>query len=147
MNELILGIPAQYLAVAIMGMVYAVIITEKMNQAVIALVASSLAIILGLLNQEQAIESIDFNTLFLLIGMMVIVGIMKETGIFQYIAIVAAKSVRASPRGLMAILSVITAVFSAFLDNVTTVMLIVPIVLLLTEQLKLKPFYWREGAG
>ncbi|MCB1550795.1 MAG: ArsB/NhaD family transporter [Alphaproteobacteria bacterium] len=140
MNELILGIPAQYLAVAIMGMVYAVIITEKMNQAVIALVASSLAIILGLLNQEQAIESIDFNTLFLLIGMMVIVGIMKETGIFQYIAIVAAKSVRASPRGLMAILSVITAVFSAFLDNVTTVMLIVPIVLLLTEQLKLKPF-------
>ncbi|MDY0028669.1 MAG: ArsB/NhaD family transporter [Pseudobdellovibrionaceae bacterium] len=140
MSELIFGIPAQYIALAIMGMVYAVIIAEKMNQAVIALVASSLAVILGLLNQEQAIEAIDFNTLFLLIGMMVIVGIMKETGIFQYVAIVAAKSVRASPRGLLAVLSLITAVFSAFLDNVTTVMLIVPIVILLTEQLKLKPF-------
>lgn len=140
MHELIFGIPSQYIAVAIMGLVYAVIIAEKMNQAVIALIASSLAIIFGLLNQEQAIDAIDFNTLFLLIGMMVIVGIMKETGIFQYVAIVAAKSVRASPRGLLAVLSVITAVFSAFLDNVTTVMLIVPIVILLTEQLKLKPY-------
>lgn len=137
---LILGLPAQYIAVAIMGLVYAVIIAEKMNQAVIALLASSATILLGLLNQEDAIKAIDFNTLFLLIGMMVIVGIMKETGVFQYVAIVAAKSVRASPRGLLAVLSVITAVFSAFLDNVTTVMLIVPIVLLLTEQLKLKPF-------
>lgn len=140
MNELIFGISPQYIAVAIMGLVYAVIIAEKMNQAVIALIASSLAILFGLLNQEQAIDSIDFNTLFLLIGMMIIVGIMKETGIFQYVAIVAAKSVRASPRGLLAVLSLITAVFSAFLDNVTTVMLIVPIVILLTEQLKLKPF-------
>lgn len=140
MNELIFGIPAQYIALAIMGLVYAVIIAEKMNQAVIALVASSLAILFGLLNQEQAIDAIDFNTLFLLIGMMIIVGIMKETGIFQYVAIVAAKSVRASPRGLLAVLSLITAVFSAFLDNVTTVMLIVPIVILLTEQLKLNPF-------
>ncbi|HNQ92782.1 MAG TPA: ArsB/NhaD family transporter [Alphaproteobacteria bacterium] len=140
MHDVILGIPAQYLALAIMGLVYAVIIAEKMNQAVIALVASSLAILFGLLNQEQAIDAIDFNTLFLLIGMMIIVGIMKETGIFQYVAIVAAKSVRASPRGLLAVLSLITAVFSAFLDNVTTVMLIVPIVILLTEQLKLKAF-------
>lgn len=140
MHDLIFGIPASYVAIAIMGLVYAVIIFEKMNQAVIALVASSLAIILGLLNQEQAIGAIDFNTLFLLIGMMVIVGIMKETGLFQYVAIVAAKSVRASPRGLLAVLSLITAVFSAFLDNVTTVMLIVPIVILLTEQLKLNPF-------
>src|SRR5690606_26280895 len=118
----------------------AVIIAEKMNQAVIALLAASMAILFGLLNQEQAIDAIDFNTLFLLIGMMVIVGIMKQTGIFQYIAIVAAKSVRANPRGLLAVLSVITAVCSAFLDNVTTVMLIVPIVILLTEQLKLKPY-------
>lgn len=140
MHEFIFGIPAQYIAIAIMGMVYAVIIAEKMNQAVIALIASSLAVLFGLLNQEQAIDSIDFNTLFLLIGMMIIVGIMKETGIFQYVAIVAAKSVRANPRGLLAVLSLITAVFSAFLDNVTTVMLIVPIVILLTEQLKLKPY-------
>ncbi|MAS87825.1 MAG: hypothetical protein CMH30_07625 [Micavibrio sp.] len=140
MHDLIFGIPAQYIALAIMGLVYAVIIAEKMNQAVIALIAASMAIMFGLLDQEQAIHAIDFNTLFLLIGMMVIVGIMKETGIFQYVAIVAAKFVRANPRGLLIILSLITAVFSAFLDNVTTVMLIVPIVILLTEQLKLKPY-------
>ncbi len=136
----VLGIPASFVAVGIMAFVYAVIIAERMNQAVIALLAASAAIIIGLLTQEQAIAAIDFNTLFLLIGMMVIVGIMKETGVFQYVAIVAAKLVRASTRGLLAILSVITAVFSAFLDNVTTVMLVVPIVILLTEQLRLKPY-------
>lgn len=136
----IFGIPASFVAVGIMAMVYAVIIAEKMNQAVIALIAASIAILLGILNQEEAIKAIDFNTLFLLIGMMVIVGIMKQTGIFQYVAIVSAKMVRASPRGLLAVLSIITAAFSAFLDNVTTVMLIVPIVLLLTEQLKLNPY-------
>ncbi|MFA7276516.1 MAG: ArsB/NhaD family transporter [Pseudobdellovibrionaceae bacterium] len=140
MHDLIFGIPASYISLAIMGMVYAVLIAEKMNQAVIALVASSLTIMVGLLDQEQAINAIDFDTLFLLIGMMVIVGIMKESGIFQYVAIISAKSVRASPRGLLIVMSVITGIFSAFLNNVTTVMLIVPIVLLLTEQLKLKPF-------
>lgn len=129
-----------HLAVLIMVAVYAVIIAEKMNQAVIALLAGCTAIFLGLLNQEEAIDAVDFNTLFLLIGMMLIVGVMKETGIFQYIAIIAAKSVRASPRGLLIVLSLITAVFSAFLDNVTTVLLIVPIVLLLTEQLKLPAY-------
>lgn len=140
MDALVLGIPAQFVALGIMGFVYAVIIAEKMNQAVVAIIASSLAVILGLLTQEQAIDAIDFNTLFLLIGMMVIVGIMKETGIFQFVAIFAAKLVRANPRGLLVVLSLITAVFSAFLDNVTTVMLIVPIVILLTEQLKLKAY-------
>lgn len=140
MTDLIFGIPSQYISLAIMGLVYAILIAEKMNQAVIALVASSLTIMFGLLDQEHAIKAIDFDTLFLLIGMMVIVGIMKESGVFQYVAILSAKSVRASPRGLLIVMSLITGVFSAFLNNVTTVMLIVPIVLLLTEQLKLKPF-------
>ena len=86
-------------------------------------------VILGVLNQELAVQGIDFNTIFLLIGMMVIVGIMKESGVFQYVAILAAKSVKGNPRALLAVLSIITAVFSALLDNVTTVMLIVPITL------------------
>lgn len=135
-----LGIDASYLACGVMAFVYAVIIAERMNQAVIAIIASSLAIYLGLVTQDQAIEAIDFNTLFLLIGMMVIVGIMQKTGVFQYVAIKAAKIVKANPRWLLLVLSLITAVFSAFLDNVTTVMLIVPVVLLLTEQLKLNPY-------
>ncbi len=136
----LLGIDASYLACGVMAFVYAVIIAEKMNQAVVAIIAASLAIYLGLVTQEQAIDAIDFNTLFLLIGMMVIVGIMQKTGVFQYVAIVAAKAVKANPRWLLMVLSLITAVFSAFLDNVTTVMLIVPVVLLLTEQLKQNPY-------
>ena len=80
MTDLIWGIPSQYISLAIMGLVYAILIAEKMNQAVIALVASSLTIMFGLLDQEHAIKAIDFDTLFLLIGMMVIVGIMKESG-------------------------------------------------------------------
>ncbi|QQG36146.1 MAG: ArsB/NhaD family transporter [Micavibrio aeruginosavorus] len=128
------------LSCLIMGLVYAFIITEKMNQAVIALVGACLTIYLGIQTQHAAIEAIDFNTIFLLIGMMMIVTIMKRSGVFQFVAIMAARIVRANPRGLLVVLSLITAVFSAFLDNVTTVMLIVPITLLLTEQLKQKPY-------
>lgn len=121
-------------------LVYAVIISERINQAVIALIGAMAMIILGVINQELAIQGIDFNTIFLLIGMMAIVGIMKKSGVFQFVAIISAKMVRANPRALLAVLAIITAVFSAFLDNVTTVMLIVPITLLLAEQLKLKAF-------
>lgn len=128
------------LSCIIMAFVYAFIITEKMNQALVALIGACLTIYLGIQEQHTAIEAVDFNTIFLLIGMMMIVTIMKGSGVFQFVAIMAAKIVRANPRGLLLVLSLITAVFSAFLDNVTTVMLIVPITLLLTEQLKQKPY-------
>lgn len=124
----------------IMVAVYVFIISEKMNQAVVALAGACLTIYFGLQSQEAAIEAIDFNTIFLLIGMMMIVTIMRKSGVFQFVAIMSARMVKANPRGLFIMLSLITAVFSAFLDNVTTVMLIVPITLLLTEQLKQKPY-------
>ena len=138
--EVIFGWDGMIVSSVILCIAYAFIISEKINRAVIALIGAGLMIMLGVLNQELAVEGIDFNTIFLLIGMMVIVGIMKESGVFQYVAIYAAKMVRGNPRALLAVLSVITAVFSALLDNVTTVMLIVPITLLLCEQLKLKPY-------
>lgn len=127
-------------ASAVISVSYIFIISEKVNRAVVALLGATMMIFLGVLNQKLAIQGIDFNTIFLLIGMMIIVGITKETGIFEYVAIFSAKLVKANPRALLAVLSTITALFSAILDNVTTVMLIVPIVLLLTEQLKLNPF-------
>lgn len=129
-----------FVATTILCLAYVFIISEKLNRAVIALLGAGLMIIIGVLNQDLAVEGIDFNTIFLLIGMMVIVGIMKDSGVFQYVAILSAKLVRGNPRLLLIVLSVITAVFSALLDNVTTVMLIVPITLLLTEQLKLNPY-------
>lgn len=138
--EVIFGWDGMIVSSVILCIAYAFIISEKLNRAVVALLGAGLMIILGVLNQQLAVDGIDFNTIFLLIGMMVIVGIMKDSGVFQYVAILSAKSVKGNPRALLAVLSVITAVFSALLDNVTTVMLIVPITLLLTEQLKLKPY-------
>lgn len=138
--EVVFGWDPMIVSTVVLCIAYAFIISEKINRAVIALLGAGLMIILGVLNQELAVEGIDFNTIFLLIGMMVIVGIMKDSGIFQFVAILAAKSVRGNPRALLAVLAVITAVFSALLDNVTTVMLVVPITLLLTEQLKLNPY-------
>lgn len=138
--SVVFGWDGMIVSSVILCLAYVFIISEKINRAVIALLGAGAMIILGVLNQELAVEGIDFNTIFLLIGMMVIVGIMKDSGVFQYVAILAAKSVRGNPRALLAVLSAITAVFSALLDNVTTVMLIVPITLLLTEQLKLNPY-------
>lgn len=125
---------------AILVFSYFFIITEKINRAVIALIGAGMMILLGILNQSMAYQGVDFNTIFLLIGMMAIVGITKRSGVFQYVAIKSVKIVRGSPRLLLIVLAVVTAVFSALLDNVTTVMLIVPITLLLTEQLKLRAY-------
>lgn len=84
-------------------------------------------IVSGILTQPAALKGIDFNTLALLTGMMIIVGIAEKSGIFQFVAVWGAKRVKASPRGLLIVLPVVTAVFSAFLDNVTTVLLIAPV--------------------
>jgi len=119
---------------------YAVIVSEKVNRAIVSLLGAGLMVMLGVLNQETAISGIDFNTLGLLTGMMVIVTITKRSGIFQYIAIWSAKKVKAHPWGILLMLSVVTAVFSALLDNVTTVLLIVPVTLLICHELDLSPY-------
>ncbi len=127
-------------ATVILVISYVFIVSEKINRAIVALLGASLLVLLGVLNQELMVQGIDFNTIFLLTGMMVIVAITKDTGVFQFVAIMSAKLVRANPRLLLISLAVITAFFSALLDNVTTVLLVVPITLLLTEQLKLKAY-------
>lgn len=138
--SVIFGWDGMIVSTVILCLAYIFIISERINRAVVALLGAGAMIILGVLNQELAVSGIDFNTIFLLIGMMVVVGIMKDSGVFQFVAILSAKLVRGNPRALLVVLSIITAVFSALLDNVTTVMLIVPITLLLTEQLKLNPY-------
>ena len=119
---------------------YVVIVTEKFNRATVALLGAGLMIMLGVLNQETAISGIDFNTLGLLAGMMVIVAITRRSGIFQYVAIWSAKKVQARPWGILLMLSLITALFSALLDNVTTVLLIAPVTLLICHELKTSPY-------
>ncbi len=128
------------LAALIFVITYVVIMTERVNRAIVALLAAGVMILFGVINQEAAIRGIDFNTIGLLIGMMVIVAITRQSGVFQYVAIWSAKKVNASPWGILAMLSVVTAVVSALLDNVTTVLLIVPVALLITEELKVKAY-------
>lgn len=139
-TEVIFGLEPIVVATTILVFAYAFIISEKINRAVVSLLGAGALIFTGVLNQHLAVAGIDFNTIFLLIGMMVIVAITKRSGIFQFVAIYSAKLARGDPRALLAMLSVITAVFSAILDNVTTVLLVVPITLLLTEQLKIPAF-------
>ena len=127
-------------ATVILVAAYFFIITERINRAIISLLGAGLLVMLGVLNFQLVIAGIDFNTLFLLIGMMVIVAITKDSGIFQFVAIYTAKAVKANPRALLAALAVVTAVFSSLLDNVTTVLLVVPVTLLLTDQLELDPY-------
>ncbi|PKM82197.1 MAG: hypothetical protein CVU89_06020 [Firmicutes bacterium HGW-Firmicutes-14] len=128
-----------YIAIAVFLITYALIISEKIHRTVVALLGGLLVIFLGILHQETAVEMIDFNTLGLLTGMMIIVGITKRTGVFEYLAIKSAKWAKGDPWMLMLALATITAVGSALLDNVTTVLLIVPVTFSITEELKIHP--------
>ena len=133
-------INAQIAAVAVLLVSYILLFSEKLNRAVTVLLGTSVLIFIGILSQETAIASIDFNTLSLLIGMMVIVGISEKSGMFQYLAVWSAKIVKASPRGILMMLALITALLSALLDNVTTVLLVVPVTFQITRNLKLNPY-------
>ena len=130
------------IAVVIFITAYALIISEKVHRTIVGIFGAALMILLGILPQETAIHHIDFNTLGLLMGMMIIVNITGETGLFNFLAIWAAKKVKAQPVKLLVALSALTAVCSALLDNVTTVLLTVPITFSITQQLKVdvKPF-------
>ena len=114
---------------------YAVIVSEKIHRTIIAMIGAILMIVMGIMTQETAVHHIDFNTLGLLIGMMIIVAITSKTGLFNFIAVWAAKRAKADPVNLLVYLSLITAVCSAFLDNVTTVLLMVPVTFSITTKL------------
>ena len=119
--------------------VYALIIWDKFDRAVVALTGAMLMILLRVMTQEKAFFALDYNTLGLLIAMMIIVMIMRRTGIFEYMGIKMVKASKADPFRLIILLSVTTGVLSAFLDNVTTILLILPITLSVTKDLKLNP--------
>lgn len=129
-----------WLAVGILLLTYVAIMTERLNRAIVALLGAIIMIASGILNQEQAIAGIDFNTIGLLTGMMVIVAIARKSGLFEFLAIWAAKRTKGSPAGILAVLVVVTAVVSALLDNVTTVLLVVPVTLVICSQLKVPPY-------
>jgi len=118
---------------------YGFIVSEKINRTVAAFVGVALLFLLRLIDFEYAVESVDFNTIGLLLGMMIIVNVTKKSGFFQYLAIKAGKISKGEPLKILILLCIITAVCSAFLDNVTTVLLIAPMTLIITEKLSLNP--------
>ncbi len=126
-------------AIIIFLVAYGIIISEKLNRTVVALLGALAMVVFHILSQEEAFHVIDFNTIGLLVGMMTIVNILKRTGIFQYIAIKTAKLSKGSPWKIMLYFSVVTAVASALLDNVTTILLIAPVTFVITETLGLNP--------
>lgn len=127
-----------YVAIGVFIVVYTLLITEKMNKAVAAILGAMLYLLFHFIPFEKAVAHIDMNVIFLLIGMMMIVKITEQSGVFEFIAIKSAKLVKANPIAFLAVLFIITAFFSAVLDNVTTVLLISPIVLLLATQMEIE---------
>jgi len=127
------------LAIAVFLITYIVIVSERFHRTVAALVGAVVVVFAGLITWDGALQAIDFNTIGLLIGMMIIVGITRKTGVFEYMAIKAAKMAKGEPLRILASLCLITAILSALLDNVTTVLLIVPVTFAITVQLKINP--------
>ena len=126
-------------ASAIFVITYAVIASERIHKTVAALAGAAMMLIFGLISQETAFEHVDWNVIFLLFGMMIIAGAMRRSGVFQWLAIQSAKWTRGEPVRLMAVLLILTAVASAVLDNVTTVVLIGPITIFLASRLRVSP--------
>lgn len=137
---------AGILCAAVFVAVFALIATERVHKTKAALAGAVLVILVGFVDQHTAFHGeprgpggVDWNTIFLLIGMMIIVNISRRTGMFQWLAIRAAKAARGSPFGILALLAVITAVVSACLDNVTTVLIVAPVAILICETLEIDP--------
>ncbi|MEU4595486.1 ArsB/NhaD family transporter [Nocardia sp. GTS18] len=141
---------AAVLAVTIFVVAFFFIATERVDKVKTVLIAAGLMAVLGLIPGEQVFFSphagIDWNVIFLLLGMMIIVGVVKQTGLFDYLAIWSAKRSRGNPYRLMVMLMLITAVASPFLDNVTIIMLIAPVTLVVCRRLGLgaQPFLIAE---
>lgn len=129
----------EIIASTIFLVTYALIATEKVDKTVGALTGGIMMILLGIINQEQAFEAIDLNVIFLLAGMMIIANILGKTGVFQWIAVKSARLGKGEPFTILIILAVVTALLAAFLDNVTTVVLIAPVTFFIASRLQMNP--------
>jgi Na+/H+ antiporter NhaD/arsenite permease-like protein len=128
------------IGLAIFLLTYGLIATERIHKTLAAMAGGVAMILLGIVSQEHAFEEIDFNVIFLLAGMMILAGIVRKTGVFGWLAVRAARLAGGDGYRVLVVLSVITAIASAFLDNVTTVVLVGPITLFLAARLGMSPF-------
>lgn len=127
------------IAVVFFVLLFVLISLEVINKTILAIFGAVLFIGMGIIDQKLAFEEVDWNVIFLLIGMMVIVGITKRSGLFQYIAIKTAKLANGDPVKILIMFSLVTAVLSALLDNVTTILILAPVIILISVELDLRP--------
>jgi Na+/H+ antiporter NhaD/arsenite permease-like protein len=138
--HLLFGLSPTWLSVLVLALTYAAVVAGRFNRAIVALFGAVLVIVLGALDQAEAIRGIDWDTIGLLVGMMIVVAVSRRSGLFQFLAVWSAQRVKANPAAILFMLQVVTALLSAVLNNVSTVLLIVPVTLVITEELEVPPF-------
>ncbi len=131
--------PAVVATAIVFVVTYALIATERVDKTVAALLGGTVVVVIGIIDQEEAFGAIDLNVIFLLAGMMTMAAILRRTGFFQWLAIRSVKVAGGEPFRLLLVLSVVCAGLSAFLDNVTTVVLIAPVTLYIATVLRVSP--------
>ena len=134
------GLDPMWISLAVLAVTYGFIIAGRFNRAVVALIGAVFVIIIGALDQPAALSGIDWDTIGLITGLMILIAISRRSGLFQYLAVWSAQRVKANPAGVLLMLQVATAVLSAVLNNVSTVLLIVPVTLAIAEELEVAPF-------
>ncbi|EUA55439.1 citrate transporter family protein [Mycobacterium intracellulare 1956] len=139
-----------FIAILVFVVAYALIASDRVNKTFVALAGAAIVVMLPIIHSDDIFYShgtgIDWDVIFLLLGMMIIVSVLRQTGVFEYVAIWSAKRARGSPLRVMILLALVTAIASALLDNVTTVLLIAPVTLLVCERLAINaaPFLMAE---
>lgn len=134
------GLSPMWLSALVLALTYAAVIAGRFNRAIVALFGAVLVIVLGALDQAEAIRGIDWDTVGLLVGMMIVVAVSRRSGLFQFLAVWSAQRVKANPAGILLMLQAVTALLSAILNNVSTVLLIVPVTLVIAEELEIPAF-------
>lgn len=129
----------QIASVAVFVITFIFIISEKINRTVAAMVGAMFLLIVRVIDQRAATRFIDYTTIGVLVGMMIVIAIIKRTGLFQYLAIKAAKFAKGDPMRIIVMFGIMTGIISAFLDNVTTILLMIPVTLVIAKMLNLNP--------
>lgn len=129
----------EVIAIVVFVIVIGLIISEKVNSAAAALAGAMALVVTGVMSAHRALSYIDFNTIGLLVGMMVLVAIIRQSGLFEYVAIKAAKMVHGNPWKIMIAFILLTAILSGILDNVTTVLLVGPMTIAIAKMLEINP--------
>lgn len=128
-----------WIALAIFAVTYGAIASDRVDRTLAALLGAVAVILVGIVTQEAGFDAVDWNVIFLLFGMMVIAGVLRRTGVFGWLAVRTVRVARGEPLAILLLLAGITALLSAFLDNVTTIVLLVPVTLYIATTLRLSP--------